>query len=186
MGRDEGNRGSTTGEPSASSMPPWNWHSQLPIQNSPVFAWPPRLWAASLFLLQSAFLTVDQLIFLAFALVTWWLLRDGLSSAVSVTLSWTAQVYSLNVLMMVLVAGGLHLYFYRFAKQAKCLKFTYAGLESHHLRYLFSNQTWDNITWSLVSGVTVWTCVRTPGDVGLLQRDGIDAQCSRTSCLVHC
>lgn len=157
MTQEESRPKTTKRNQSVSSASAWHYHPELPIRNSPVFAWPPQLWTASWFLLRSTFFAVDRLMFLAFALLTWWLLKDGLASVSSLSLGWATRLYSINLIMMVFVAGGLHLYFYRFVKQAKHLKFTHTGLESHHPRYLFGNQTWDNITWTLVSGVTIWT-----------------------------
>ena len=58
---------------------------------------------------------------------------------------------------MCLVAGGAHLYLYTFSKQQKLLKFDAKDLKKNNSLFSFKNQVWDNMFWSLASGVTVWS-----------------------------
>jgi hypothetical protein len=57
---------------------------------------------------------------------------------------------------MLVVAGGLHLYFYAFRRQENKLKYD-ARSFSNNKKFTFNNQVIDNIFWSLASGVTIWT-----------------------------
>ena len=59
--------------------------------------------------------------------------------------------------LMFLVAGGLHLYFYTFRKQGSTFKYNARDFETDSPRFTFRNQVWDNMFWSCVSGVTIWT-----------------------------
>ena len=145
--------------PTPGGPPPtrqWNWHPDLPIENSPLLAWPPRPVAAAEYLARSAFFAVDRAVYLLLAILTWLVLRDGLADG-GLGLGWVVQVYLPNLIAMILVAGGLHLYFYRYARQGQHLKFDSASLDRDHPRYTFRDQALDNMFWTLASGVTVWT-----------------------------
>ena len=67
------------------------------------------------------------------------------------------EVYARNFALMLVVAGGLHLYLYTFSAQDKDLKYDHRGLAKNKRFFTFNNQTWDNVFWSLISGVTFWT-----------------------------
>ena len=58
---------------------------------------------------------------------------------------------------MTVLAGGLHLYLYRWGKQGQARKFDRSMANKDAGRFTFGNQVYDNIFWSLVSGVTIWT-----------------------------
>ena len=58
---------------------------------------------------------------------------------------------------MTVLAGGLHLYLYRWGKQGQERKFDRSMANKDAGRFNFGNQVYDNIFWSLVSGVTIWT-----------------------------
>ena len=62
-----------------------------------------------------------------------------------------------NVILMTLVAGGLHIYFYTFTKQGKALKYDARPLMKSGRQFTLGGQIRDNIFWTIASGVTVWT-----------------------------
>lgn len=62
-----------------------------------------------------------------------------------------------NLGLMILVAGGLHLYFYTLKKQGAKRKFDPGDLATNNRKFLTRTQVWDNIFWTCVSGVPIWT-----------------------------
>ena len=54
------------------------------------------------------------------------------------------------------VAGGLHLFFYTLKKQDNNLKYD-TKVSDKSKRFTFGLQVFDNMFWSLASGVTIWT-----------------------------
>ena len=58
---------------------------------------------------------------------------------------------------MLLVAGGLHLYFYTFGRQGAERKFDPRGMGTNDRKFFARNQVWDNMLWTCASGVTIWT-----------------------------
>ena len=59
--------------------------------------------------------------------------------------------------MMIVVAGGLHWYFYMRRGQGKRLKFDARDQAKGNRLWNFSNQVHDNMFWSLTSGVAQLT-----------------------------
>ena len=66
-------------------------------------------------------------------------------------------MYLRNLSLIFLVAGSLHLYFYKFGKQNNKLKYNSSELARNNKKFIFGDQVLDNMFWSLVSGVTLWT-----------------------------
>ena len=70
---------------------------------------------------------------------------------------WVLQMYARNLALMLLVAGGLHLWFYVLKRQGAERKFDPRGQSTNDRRFFARNQVWDNMLWTCASGVTVWT-----------------------------
>jgi len=58
---------------------------------------------------------------------------------------------------MLLVAGGLHWYFYIARKQGDERRYDNRPFATRSRKFTFGSQVRDNMFWSLASGVTVWT-----------------------------
>ena len=135
----------------------WNWHPELPIENYPLFSWPPDpVRIAKAFAANWLALTARVFI-IATSLVSWFYFQPELERCVEFEPGWMAQMYARNLGLMLLVAGGLHLYFYTFSKQGIRLKFDAREMARKNRSFSFRNQVLDNMFWSLASGVTVWT-----------------------------
>jgi len=135
----------------------WNWNPDLPIPINPILAWPPRpagvlKWMAGYWLALSS--TVIELL-LAFAVYA----ATQPDVAVMQTLSadWVGIVWLRNLMLLCLVAGLLHVWLYRSSGQGDALKFDARAFAVGNGIFKFRNQVHDNIFWSLVSGVTIWT-----------------------------
>ena len=137
----------------------WNYHPHpnQPIVNNPLFEWP--LKPLEIFLwLRKSWLSISQhLLILGLSVFTWFYLQPALERCRTFAVDWIAQMYFRNLVIMVLVAGGLHLYFYSYKKQGKKLKFDKRDLNRNNKRFDWSNQVLDNMFWTLASGVTFWT-----------------------------
>ena len=66
---------------------------------------------------------------------------------------WMLEIYARNAVLLILVAGGLHLRLYATRGQGTKYKYTNKWLATHDPKFLFANQTWDNIFWNLVERV---------------------------------
>ncbi len=75
----------------------------------------------------------------------------------SLSIEWALPVFLRNLLLMTVIAGGLHLYLFTYRAQGKRLKYDAREQLEKSGKFSFRNQVWDNVFWSLASGVTVWS-----------------------------
>ena len=136
---------------------PWAWHPPLPLTGIPVFAFPPKPLTALKWLASVRFLWSVQLPYFVLAAVVWFWLQPALVRCVTLEAGWVLQMFARNLGLYVLVAGGLHLYFYTFKKQGTRHKFDSREQSRNDPRFFARSQVWDNILWSCASGVTLWT-----------------------------
>ena len=91
------------------------------------------------------------------SVATWVYLQPPLSETVDLAAGWILFMLARNLVYMVAVAGGLHLYFYTFKKQGMVHKFDPRGQSKDDRKFFLRNQVWDNVFWTCASGVTLWT-----------------------------
>jgi lathosterol oxidase len=90
------------------------------------------------------------------AFLSWIYLQPALELSSQVSLAWIVPMWVRNMVLMTLVAGGLHLWFYTFTGQGDALKFDPRDQGGGRL-FTFKSQVHDNMFWTLASGVTVCT-----------------------------
>ena len=134
----------------------WHFNPGGPIETSPYFAWPPDpsrfiRWVAARW-----FSLAENTILVFVALVSWFWFQPPLETVKNLSAGWITEIYIRNLLLLTIVAGGLHLYLYRFRRQGDRLKFDPRDLMTGG-SFTFNNQVYDNIFWSLGSGVAFWT-----------------------------
>ncbi len=149
-------------EPVASKAEPassreWHYHPDLPIPNSPLFAWPPQPIDSFRWLAKSWLRISERMIFALVAVAMWLYCQPSLEDCKMFGIDWIAQMYLRNLLLMVMCAGGLHLYFFVYKKQGKKRKFDPRDLTRSGRAFTMNNQVLDNMIWTCASGVTVWT-----------------------------
>ncbi len=141
----------------ATNKGPWAWHPPLPLEPVPVFVLPPRPAAAVKYLLSLWFLGSLMVPYTLLAAVTWFYLQPALARSATLEAGWILQMGARNLALMVLVAGGLHLYFYSFKKQGRAQKYDHRDQSRNDPKFLGRNQVLDNVFWTCASGVTLWT-----------------------------
>ena len=135
----------------------WNWQPEGLLEYSPLFVWPFNfskffLWFKVTYLSLSI-----RMIVLLLSLATWYFFMPLIDRCVEIKFGWIFEVYIRNLVMMFLIAGGLHLYFYSYKKQGLKLKFDPRDLAYKSRVFAFNNQVFDNVYYSIVYGVTFWT-----------------------------
>ncbi len=135
----------------------WNHQPELPVARAPLFTWPPRPLALSQWYARSWLAVSTSSCLALLAVVLWTTLQAPISSYQEFEFAWLLETHIRNLCLMTAVAGGLHLYLYTFRRQADELKFDPRHFETDHRRFTFNNQVFDNIFWTLASGVTFWT-----------------------------
>ncbi|NVK98017.1 sterol desaturase family protein [Ruegeria pomeroyi] len=135
----------------------WNYRPENPVGLNPLFSWPPRP-AAVLRWYRGAWLQLTSLtlcLVLAVAAYTWFL--PPLEAMQSFAPGWMFRVWLLNMVPQIMVAGGLHWWFYMRKGQGMYKKFDRRDLTRDNGTFTFRNQLWDNIWWTLGSAMTVCT-----------------------------
>ena len=135
----------------------WAWHPPLPLEPVPVFIWPPRPVAVLKYLASLAFMGSVLIPFGVLATLSWLYLQPALERCAELGADWILQMYARNLGLMLLVAGGLHLYFYTFRRQGAERKYDPRDMGTNDRKFFARNQVWDNVFWSCASGVTIWT-----------------------------
>ena len=135
----------------------WNHTPNVPLQVSPFFQWPLRPLAILWWFWDSWFLISERLSIVAIAFVSVTFFQPPLEETRTLAVGWIGEMWARNMILMSLVAGGLHLYFYTFTKQGQRLKYDPRPLMKNGRQFTLGGQIRDNMFWTLASGVTVWT-----------------------------
>jgi lathosterol oxidase len=134
----------------------WNWAPELPLTTAvPVFIWPFKLKTCLKYLGSVGFIGSAVVPYLVLALISWHLLQPSMSAEID--LLWIFKIFGRNFLLIFLVAGAFHLYFYVFKVQGNQLKFEKRDLQKNNKKFFMNDQVKDNMFWTLGSGVVIWT-----------------------------
>ena len=134
----------------------WHYHPDFPIDNNPLFSWPIR-WRDALIYYRDGWLMLSEMtICVGLAVAVFLFATPALSQIQMTDGGWMLGVYGRNLLVYVGVTGLLHYYFYSLKAQKTDLKYVPQFL-SKGSRFLLNNQVYDNLIWSIGSGVAIWT-----------------------------
>jgi len=135
----------------------WNHAPAVPIQVSPLWAWPPKPLAALKWYADGwFFLTINSAI-LALAFAAYQRASPTSEQAAVLAPGWISLIFMRNFLLLSVLAGGLHLWFHQFAMQGQDHKYDPRPFPRNGRMFSFNSQLADNMFWSLASGVTVWS-----------------------------
>ena len=136
-----------------------NWSPKKPIDYGPAFAWPPQPGAVlKWFFAFPGYLLPWNLLYAIAAICIWYFLTPPLAHFQTFSLSWFSVILVRNIVLALLVYGSWHIWLYVWRKQGGSFKYNRNWPEETAERFTFNNQTYDNIFWTLVSGVPIWTC----------------------------
>ena len=133
----------------------WNFHPKLPLKKNPLFLFPLSIKKIFKWYLKMWSPPSEIFICLLFSLTLWYFVNPLLETF-TVNLKNIFYVYILNLIIVFFTAGGLHLYLYSLNKQRDILKYDIRK-QSNNKKYTLNSQVLDNMFWTVVSGVTVWT-----------------------------
>jgi len=137
----------------------WHWTPDEPVKLSPLFSWPLDFLAIMKWMNTSWAIMTVRVLILGISFATWYLLQPAIERAKTFQMDWMLEIWGRNLGLILLVAGGLHLFLFTFRRQDKERKYDPRPLAGKSRAFLFSNQVYDNMFWTLASGVTVWTLV---------------------------
>jgi len=144
------------------SLRSWNYTPDLPIRQAPYFEWPLRLNDCLNYLCQ-VWHPLNQrfgLLILAIAIWTWF--TPALERAREFRLDWMLEIGLRNLVIVLVVAGGLHLLLFTFRRQQDESRYDVRPLAKNSKNFHFGDQLRDNMFWTLVGSVpigTLWECL---------------------------
>lgn len=134
------------------------WQPAALPKPSPLFRSPIRIREIVRYLFgYPGFLLPITAAFAALAVGTWYFLTPDQETLSRLSFGWIAGIYARNVVILLVVAGGLHLRLYSTRTQGVRFKYTDKWLSRNDKKFLFGSQTADNVFWSLTSGAFFWT-----------------------------
>jgi sterol desaturase/sphingolipid hydroxylase (fatty acid hydroxylase superfamily) len=135
-----------------------DWRPAKPLALAPINHWPPRPAALGKWMFGfPGFLWPQNACWLGIAVLTWAFLTPELSAMKSLELWWIALIHARNMAFILVLFGGLHLYFYVFKKQGDTLRFTTEPFSTTSRRFLFKSQVRDNMFRTLIIAVPTIT-----------------------------
>ncbi len=146
----------TASQAQRDKLPNWNYRPDVPLAVSPLFQWPLHPMKIMKWILQSWFPISEKLIIVLTACISWVYFQPSLEVARQFSFDWVALMWLRNFVLIMLVAGGLHLYFYVFRMQKARRRYDSKAFGKGR-PYTFRDQVLDNMFWTISSGVTVWT-----------------------------
>ena len=94
---------------------------------------------------------------LTISIVVWRWASPDLATAKTLQFDWIALVWLRNLAIVLVVAGGAHLWLYRWRKQGDDLRYDARPLAKGKRVFLFKDQVLDNMMLTLGPAVVVWT-----------------------------
>ena len=144
----------STGAPSRGG---WHFTANPPIQLAPFYDRPVKLGKIAKSVASSWSPFGERFYFLLVAIGIWTFFSPSLERTAEFRLDWIFEIWVRNFVLLMIVAGGLHLYLYTFRKQGDLWRYDNRAYPAKGKAFLFGNQLWDNMFWSLGPGVAVWT-----------------------------
>ena len=126
-----------------SSNSNWNYHPELPLADNSIFKWPPEPSFAANWLRTNWLSLSERVLMLLLAILLWIWVYPDLEAAKEFSSGWIAQVWIINLALVGSIAGGLHLWFIKYNKQNKNLKFDRRDQGKNNKLWNFSDQVKD-------------------------------------------
>jgi sterol desaturase/sphingolipid hydroxylase (fatty acid hydroxylase superfamily) len=134
------------------------WRPPEPLRPPPLFVWPPRPAAFLRWLFgYPGYLWPWNTAYAVIATATWLFLTPDFARMKSFEPGWVAAIFGRNLALLVLIVGAWHLRLY--VQKAQGMEYKYSGrwLAKGSSAFLFKDQLLDNIFWTLISAVPIWT-----------------------------
>lgn len=140
----------------------WNYNPPLPIRDSPFASWPLKPFVLLKTILGGWLPISQKLIVVGVAVLTWFYLTPSIDTMKTFAPGWVAYIFARNLVMFSALAGGLHLYLITFHRQGENFRYDRRAFQKGQ-RFSFGDQVKDNMFWSLVSGIPIWTAYEVVG-----------------------
>ena len=139
-------------------MSRWNHvPDNVPLEVNPLWQWPPRPVAVLRWYADAWIFGIINLAIVGLAFISLWFFAPSLGEAASLRIGWVTEIWLRNLVLVTLLAGGLHIVFHGLQLQGTDYKYDPRPYPRTGRVFAFNNQVLDNMAWTLASGVTVWS-----------------------------
>ncbi|MFC6636004.1 hypothetical protein [Sulfitobacter sediminilitoris] len=135
----------------------WHHVPELPIAVSPLWQWPPRPLATLRWYADGWFFLTINMGILALAWLSYTVFSPTLEQTLKWGFSWVSLILLRNLVLVIVIAGGLHLWFHKYRLQGSQMKYDPRPFPRKGRMFSFDDQVKDNMFWTLASGVTIWS-----------------------------
>ena len=135
----------------------WHYRPPHPVMLNPLFQWPPRPMAVLRWYSAYWMVASSTTLSVVLAVVFYMALLPPLETMQSFAPGWMARVWLANLIPHCLCAGLLHMWLYHWRGQGKAFKYDTRDQARDNGTFSFRNQIHDNMFWTIVSGITLWT-----------------------------
>ena len=139
----------------------WNHHPGEVLTN-PLFQWPPRPGAVLRWYAAYWFVASTTTLAIVLAVVIFFAFLPPLEAMQTWHWGWIIRVWLANLIPHCLIAGALHHWLYRRKGQGHSFKFDPRVMAQDNGTFTFRSQVRDNMFWTIVSGITLWTAFQVP------------------------
>ncbi|MDJ0640682.1 MAG: sterol desaturase family protein [Paracoccaceae bacterium] len=134
------------------------WSPHRRISYGPAFAWPPQparfvRW----FFGFPGYLLPWNVLYAALAVLIWFYATPALESFAAPTLGLFGLMLVRNIVFAIVIYGAWHLWLYIWRRQNTAFKYNRTWPSPRSPVFTFNNQIYDNMFWTLASGVPIWT-----------------------------
>ncbi|MEO0329021.1 MAG: sterol desaturase family protein [Pseudomonadota bacterium] len=129
----------------------WNFTPSTPLQLAPYWEWPMRPLASVMYLLKSWNPFGMRLLMLIIAFISWTWFTPEISRAETIEFDWVFEVWLKNIVLITVVAGGLHLLLWLLRVQDDEYRYDMRPMMKGAKIFHFKNQVYDNMLWSYVA-----------------------------------
>ncbi|MCC5972957.1 MAG: sterol desaturase family protein [Rubellimicrobium sp.] len=142
-----------------------NWTPDKPYEYAPVFVWPPRPRAFLKFLLwMPGYFLPWNLLYALIVLAMWVWLTPPLEVMQTLAPGWILFLLARNAALSAIWYGGFHFWLYIRRAQQKAFKYNGKWPEEGNAdAFLFKSQLADNLFWTFVFGIPIWTAFEVLG-----------------------
>ncbi|MFT5504235.1 MAG: lathosterol oxidase [Gammaproteobacteria bacterium] len=145
-----------------SSRKGWHFVPDIPLRQAPYFETPFSLKDSVLYLLNIWRPFKQRFLLLILAIIVWVWFTPAIERTAEFKLDWMLEIGLRNLVIVLVVAGGLHLLLYMRRDQGDDEHYDARPMGRKSRLFHFGNQVWDNMFWTLFSSVpigTLWECL---------------------------
>lgn len=135
-----------------------DWRPDEALKYPPIFTWPlqPLGFLKWMFGFPG-YLWPWNTLYLGVTVLVWYLLLPSTETTATLSAGWILFVLARNVAITLVFYGVLHAHFYIARNQGTTFKHNGHWPDKPNSAFLFNNQTKDNLFWTFVSGVPIWS-----------------------------